>query len=159
MRGNETPRGHRGGLHGRASPFGQTFAAGRETGTSEGGGIQPRVGITGQTTITLTEAIERVLANDPDLRISRIQREEAGSRYGPRKEPTIRCWPSTRIRTRAGVAGSFHHRQGTETGKLTQTQLGRRAASKWPDSRGWAALTRWHLASSRQTDRQHCSTR
>lgn len=40
--------------------------------------IQPRIGILGQTTMGLREAIERVLANNPDLRIVRIQLEEAG---------------------------------------------------------------------------------
>ncbi|MGA2600398.1 MAG: efflux RND transporter permease subunit, partial [Bryobacteraceae bacterium] len=39
--------------------------------------LKPRVGIFGETKITLHEAIEKVLANDPDLRISRIAREEA----------------------------------------------------------------------------------
>ncbi len=40
--------------------------------------LKPRVGIMGQTTIRLPEVIERVLANDPDLAISRIQVEQAG---------------------------------------------------------------------------------
>jgi hypothetical protein len=52
------------------------------------------VGISGQTKITLSEAIERTLANDPDLRISRIQREEAGFSVRRRKARTIPCWPS-----------------------------------------------------------------
>src|SRR5580765_4792387 len=40
--------------------------------------LKPRVGIAGEQPIRLNEVIERVLANDPDLQISRIQREEAG---------------------------------------------------------------------------------
>ena len=40
--------------------------------------LQPRVGILTETTITLPEVIERVLASDRDLAISRIEREEAG---------------------------------------------------------------------------------
>ncbi len=45
----------------------------------EGGGAGSlRAGILTETTITLPEAIEKVLANDRDLAISRIEREEAG---------------------------------------------------------------------------------
>jgi hydrophobic/amphiphilic exporter-1 (mainly G- bacteria), HAE1 family len=40
--------------------------------------VKPRVGIAGQAPLRLPEVIERVLANDPDLAISRIQLEEAG---------------------------------------------------------------------------------
>ncbi|MDR3698611.1 MAG: efflux RND transporter permease subunit [Candidatus Sulfopaludibacter sp.] len=40
--------------------------------------LKPRVGILGETGIKLPEAIERVLANDPDIQISRIQLQEAG---------------------------------------------------------------------------------
>ena len=40
--------------------------------------VAPRVGIVTQAPLRLPEVIERVLANDPDLAISRIQLEEAG---------------------------------------------------------------------------------
>ena len=40
--------------------------------------IAPRLGILGEAPLRLPEVIERVLANDPDLRISRIAREQAG---------------------------------------------------------------------------------
>lgn len=40
--------------------------------------LPPRIGIMGQTKISLPEVIERVLKNDRDLEISRILREEAG---------------------------------------------------------------------------------
>ncbi len=65
--------------------------------------FKPRTGILGQSTLRLPEVIERVLANDPDLAISRIQLEEAGYRirgaqgaYDPRCSPSapIRCAPS-----------------------------------------------------------------
>ena len=39
--------------------------------------VPPRVGIMGQTPISLSEVIERVLKNDPDLEVSRILRQEA----------------------------------------------------------------------------------
>ena len=42
--------------------------------------VKPRTGILGQSTLRLPEVIERVLVNDPDLAISRIQLEEAGYR-------------------------------------------------------------------------------
>lgn len=40
--------------------------------------LPPRIGIMGQTTISLPEVLERVLKNDPDLEVSRILRQEAG---------------------------------------------------------------------------------
>uniref|UniRef100_Q025G5 Acriflavin resistance protein n=1 Tax=Solibacter usitatus (strain Ellin6076) TaxID=234267 RepID=Q025G5_SOLUE len=42
--------------------------------------IGPRIGILGQARLRLPEVIERVLANDPDIAISRIQLEESGYR-------------------------------------------------------------------------------
>ncbi len=39
--------------------------------------VKPRAGIFGQTTITLQEVIQRVLANDRDLEVARIFRQEA----------------------------------------------------------------------------------
>lgn len=39
--------------------------------------VPPRIGVTGEVNITLKEVIQRVLANDPDLTISRILRDEA----------------------------------------------------------------------------------
>jgi HAE1 family hydrophobic/amphiphilic exporter-1 len=42
--------------------------------------IGTRIGILGQAKLRLPEVIERVLANDPDIAISRIQLEEAGYR-------------------------------------------------------------------------------
>ena len=40
--------------------------------------MKPRIGIVTQAPLRLPEVIERVLANDPDLAISRIQLEESG---------------------------------------------------------------------------------
>ena len=83
--------------------------------------IPARPGISGQTKITLSEVIERTLANDPDLRISRIQRDEAGFSVRAAQgayDPVLGFGGS---RTRAVVpvtsilGGSF-------TGKLTETQ-------------------------------------
>jgi HAE1 family hydrophobic/amphiphilic exporter-1 len=44
--------------------------------------LKPRAGIVGQTGIRLPDAIERVLANDPDIQISRIELQEAGFAIG-----------------------------------------------------------------------------
>ena len=40
--------------------------------------VPPRIGVVGQMSLTLADAIQRVLANDPDLEISRILLQEAG---------------------------------------------------------------------------------
>jgi HAE1 family hydrophobic/amphiphilic exporter-1 len=80
--------------------------------------MRPRVGILGQAPIRLSEVIERVLANDPDLAISRIQLEQAGYRirgaegaydpiFGLRADNTRSVTPV------ASVLG------GSATGKLT----------------------------------------
>jgi HAE1 family hydrophobic/amphiphilic exporter-1 len=84
--------------------------------------VEPRVGITGQTGITLSEAIERVLANDPDLRISRIQREEAGFavRSAQGAYDPLLGFNGYRTRAVVPVASIIG---GTETGKLTQKEL------------------------------------
>jgi HAE1 family hydrophobic/amphiphilic exporter-1 len=83
--------------------------------------IPPRPGISGQTKITLSEAIERTLANDPDLRISRIQRDEAGFavRSAQGAYDPLLGFSGSRTRTVVPVASILG---GTETGKLTETQ-------------------------------------
>ncbi len=62
--------------------------------------VQPRVGIAGQAPLRLKEVIERVLANDPDLAISRIQLQEAGypitQREGRITIPSSACAPIAR---------------------------------------------------------------
>jgi hydrophobic/amphiphilic exporter-1 (mainly G- bacteria), HAE1 family len=84
--------------------------------------LQPRVGITGQTKITLSEVIERVLANDLDLRISRIQREEAGLQLRAAQGAYDPLLGFNAYRTRAVVPVASII-GGTETGKLTQKEL------------------------------------
>ena len=83
--------------------------------------IPPRPGITGRTTITLSEVIERTLANDPDLRISRLQRDEAGFtvRAAQGAYDPVFGITGSRTRTVVPVASILG---GTETGKLTQLQ-------------------------------------
>jgi HAE1 family hydrophobic/amphiphilic exporter-1 len=84
--------------------------------------IQPRVGITGEARITLSEVIERVLANDPDLRISRIQRQEAGFtvRAAQGAYDPVLAFNAYRTRAVTPVASIIG---GTASGKLTQTEL------------------------------------
>ena len=60
------------------SLFGQTTPAAIQLQPLRTVDVKPRVGIVTTTPLRLNEVIERVLANDPDLNISRIQLEEAG---------------------------------------------------------------------------------
>jgi HAE1 family hydrophobic/amphiphilic exporter-1 len=96
--------------------------------------IKPRVGILAQTTIKLPEAIERVLASDPDLQISRIQLEEAGylirgaqGYYDP--VVGLRAYRTHAVSPVASIIG------GTASGKLTQDEWngapGISGASPW----------------------------
>ncbi len=79
LRGKKTVAATVATIVGITSAFGQNGAfTGRETRAAPGVADSTSSGISGQTKITLSEAIERTLANDPDLRISRIQRDEAG---------------------------------------------------------------------------------
>jgi hydrophobe/amphiphile efflux-1 (HAE1) family protein len=95
------------------TPSGQTLAPLKEV------ELKPRVGIMGQAAIRLPEVIERVLANDPDLQISRIQLQQAGyairgaqGYYDP-----VAGLQSYRTRAVSPVASVIG---GTADGKLTQ---------------------------------------
>ena len=84
--------------------------------------LQPRVGVLTETTITLTEAIERVLSNNRDLAISRIEREEAGYNVSAAKgayDPVvgIKAYHTRQVSPVASIL------QGSADGKLTQTEL------------------------------------
>lgn len=83
--------------------------------------LQPRVGILTQTTITLPEAIERVLANDRDLAISHIEREEAGynvvaaqGAYDP--VVALKAYHTRQVSPVSSILG------GSADGKLTDTE-------------------------------------
>jgi outer membrane protein TolC len=83
--------------------------------------VQPRVGVQGETPLSLNEVIERVLANDPDLRVARIQQEEAGYAVtGARGvyDPVLgaRAFHTKAVTPVASILG------GTATGRLTQTE-------------------------------------
>ena len=84
--------------------------------------IKARAGILGQATIRLPEVIERVLANDPDLAISRIQLEEAGYRIRGAQgvyDPVVglRALRTRAVTPVASVLG------GTATGRLTSKEI------------------------------------
>ncbi|MGD0617851.1 MAG: TolC family protein [Bryobacteraceae bacterium] len=84
--------------------------------------LQPRTGVLTETTITLTEAIERVLSNNRDLAISRIEREEAGYNVSAAKgayDPVVGL-KASHTRQVSPVASIL---QGSADGKLTQTEL------------------------------------
>jgi HAE1 family hydrophobic/amphiphilic exporter-1 len=96
--------------------------------------IKPRVGILAQTSIRLPEAIERVLANDPDLQISRIQLEEAGylirgaqGYYDP--VAGLKTYRTRAVTPVASIIG------GTASGKLTQKE--------WNASPGISGASPW----------------
>ena len=83
--------------------------------------LPPRIGIAGEARISLKEAIQRVLANDPDLAISRIAREEAvlsvkGAKgyFDPRAGLT-----ASRLRNSSPVASVL---SGSADGRLGQEQ-------------------------------------
>jgi HAE1 family hydrophobic/amphiphilic exporter-1 len=104
------------------SMFGQTAPQAVKLDPLQEVRLPPRVGITGQTKITLSEVIERVLANDPDLRISRIQRDEAGFSVKAAQGAYDPVFGVNAYRTRS-VVPVASLLGGTETGKLTQTEL------------------------------------
>jgi HAE1 family hydrophobic/amphiphilic exporter-1 len=85
--------------------------------------LMPRVGIAGTAPLRLNEVIERVLANDADLQIARIQRDEAGyAAHGAlgAYDPVIgfRAYRTRAIAPVASIIG------GTASGKLTNTEYG-----------------------------------
>jgi len=84
--------------------------------------VQPRVGIAGQAPLRLKEVIERVLANDPDLAISRIQLQEAGYQITSAKgyyDPImgLRAYRTHTVAPVASILG------GAASGKLGATDL------------------------------------
>jgi len=103
------------------SLFGQTAPQAVKLEPLEEVRIPARPGISGQTKITLSEVIERTLANDPDLRISRIQRDEAGFsvRSAQGAYDPLLGFGGSRTRAVVPVASILG---GSYTGKLTETQ-------------------------------------
>ena len=83
--------------------------------------IPPRAGILGQSAISLPEVIERVLANDPDLRVARIANEQAGYNFRAALgayDPVagFRAYHAKQVTPAASVLS------GAANGKLTQTE-------------------------------------
>jgi HAE1 family hydrophobic/amphiphilic exporter-1 len=84
--------------------------------------LPPRPGIGGETPLHLSDVIQRVLANDPDLQISRILRQEADYTVTAAKgyyDPTVglQAYHSHAITPIASVIG------GAASGKLTQNEF------------------------------------
>jgi HAE1 family hydrophobic/amphiphilic exporter-1 len=84
--------------------------------------IAPRIGIKGKTNLSLKDAIEKVLANDPELAVSRIAVEIA--KYGVQGSEgyfspvfTLDTYKSRSATPIASIIG------GSESGKLTSTEL------------------------------------
>ncbi|MEO8372605.1 MAG: efflux RND transporter permease subunit, partial [Candidatus Solibacter sp.] len=84
--------------------------------------VKPRIGIVTTIPLRLPEVIERVLINDPDLNISRIQLEEAGySIHGAQGvyDPVagLKAFRTRAVTPVASLIG------GTASGKLTNTEF------------------------------------
>jgi HAE1 family hydrophobic/amphiphilic exporter-1 len=84
--------------------------------------MPPRIGVERKTSITLKEAIEKVLANDPELAISYISVEKAG--YGVKGakgyfDPVLTL-DGYKSRTATPIASIIG---GSESGKLTSTDF------------------------------------
>ena len=84
--------------------------------------VKPRVGIITQAPLPLPEVIQRVLANDPDLAISRIQLEQAGYQIRGAQgyyDPVLgmRAYRTHSVLPVASLLG------GTASGKLGSTDL------------------------------------
>jgi HAE1 family hydrophobic/amphiphilic exporter-1 len=84
--------------------------------------VKPRTGIVTQAPLRLPEVIERVLASDPDLAISRIQLEEAGYQIRSAQgyyDPVLgmRAYRTRAVTPVASILG------GSASGKLGSTDL------------------------------------
>ena len=84
--------------------------------------IPPRVGVAGQYPITLERVIERVLANNPDLQIARIARQEADYNVSAAEgyyDPVV-GFEAHRSRAETPIASLIG---GSASGRLTQAEL------------------------------------
>jgi HAE1 family hydrophobic/amphiphilic exporter-1 len=84
--------------------------------------IPPRPGVAGQSPITLERVIERVLANNPDLQITRIARQEADYNVTASEgyyDPVV-GFDAHRFRAETPIASLIG---GSASGRLTQTEL------------------------------------
>jgi HAE1 family hydrophobic/amphiphilic exporter-1 len=98
--------------------FGQTV----QTRPLEEVRVQPRIGIVGEARMPLAEVIERVLKSDPELRISRISREQSGFQITAAQgayDPVLGlgAYRTKAVSPVASILG------GTASGKLTQTEI------------------------------------
>jgi outer membrane protein TolC len=99
---------------------------------SEKGGIQirplaefhlpPRIGVVGESRLTLNDVLNRVLENDADLRVTRISREQAGYQVRAAQgayDPVLgfQAYHTRAVSPVASILG------GTQSGKLTQTEF------------------------------------
>jgi len=84
--------------------------------------VPPRVGVAGQYAVTLQRVIERVLANNPDLQIARIARQEADYNVTAAEgyyDPSV-GFEAHRYRSETPIASLIG---GSASGKLTQSEL------------------------------------
>jgi outer membrane protein TolC len=84
--------------------------------------LPPRVGVTGQVTLTIPQVIERVLANNPDLQVARIAVDEANANVTAAQgyyDPIVGL-QADRSRAVTPIASLIG---GSATGKLTNSEL------------------------------------
>jgi HAE1 family hydrophobic/amphiphilic exporter-1 len=109
--------------------------------------LPTRIGVVGEAHLPLAEAIERVLKSDPELRISRINKEEAGfnikaalGAYDP--VLGVKAYRTRAITPVASILG------GAASGKLTQNEL-----NLTPQVQGltpWGGSYNFQFSNSRQ---------
>jgi HAE1 family hydrophobic/amphiphilic exporter-1 len=84
--------------------------------------LPPRIGVAGESRLTLDDVLKRVLENDADLRVTRISREQAGYQVRAAQgayDPVIglQAYHTKAVSPVASILG------GTQSGKLTQTEF------------------------------------
>jgi hydrophobic/amphiphilic exporter-1 (mainly G- bacteria), HAE1 family len=109
--------------------------------------VSPRPGIFSETPVRLNEVIERVLANDPDLAVARINVQEAGysilSAEGA-YDPVfgLRAYRTRAVTPVASLIG------GSASGKLTTTELN--VTPEFSGSTNWGGTYDLKFTNSRQ---------
>jgi hydrophobic/amphiphilic exporter-1 (mainly G- bacteria), HAE1 family len=116
---------------------------------------ESRIGIVGEARMPLAEVIERVLKNDPDLRVARIVREQAGYQVTAAKgvfDPIVGvgAYRTRAISPVASVLG------GTASGKLTQTEIN--VTPQFSGLSPWGGSYSFKFSNSRQQTDNSFST-
>src|ERR1051326_6685773 len=84
--------------------------------------LPPRIGLMGDARLTLQDVLERVLENDPDLRVTRISRQQAGYQVRAAEgayDPVmgLQAYHTKAVSPVASLLG------GSQSGRLTQNEI------------------------------------